>query len=175
LATTDPEEREFTVVIPAAGREDTRVIPVDEWTPRSVPSESASDTAELPAMPAPVAPAALPAPIAARRQASRWSRFGAALFWIALGWWLFAAVRAGTAVLDLAYVDGTFRSVPSRTVLETVREATDRGREELLAVATLSMLAAVVLLAGRGRRWLGAVALLVAAGTLVTAVWHLAP
>ena len=151
LATTDPEEREFTVVIPAAWREHTQVIPVHEKTSGSVPSEST------------------------QRPVSRWSRFGAALFWIVLGWWLFVAVRAGTAVFDLAHVDGTLRNVPAQAVLDTVREATDRGPEELLTVGTLAVLASVVLLASHGRRWLGAVALLIAAGTLVTAVWHLAP
>ncbi len=157
LPRTDPGEREYTVVIPTAVTDHTQMIPVQGDEPRRMPSGSAGDTAELPARPD-----------------SRWSRFGAALCWIVLGWWLFAAVRLGVALSDVAHVNGSLRRLPAGTLLDLVREATDRGSAELLTAATLAVLAAVVLMASRGRRLLGALSLVTAAGTIVTAVWHLA-
>lgn len=156
-AVTDTDDRNFTVVIPAAG--------------------PGHDTAELPPTAAPIQAAVLaevPDRTARRRPASRWSRFGAALFWIVFGWWLFVAVRIGAAVVDTAYSAGAFRTVNWGTLRDVLRDATGRGMEELVTAAALSVVATVVLLASRGRRWLGACALVVAAGTIVTAVWQLA-
>lgn len=189
------DEREFTVAIPgpvpertevvtAAAPVDTQVLasgvpeetqrlPVDERTPRYIPPMPKPDPDELPSAPVRRAPPA-DSPAAAA-PASRTNRFGAALFWMAMGWWLLAAVRAGAELVEASVVDGSIRRLPSAALLDIMRDATDRGRVELIAAAALSLVAAAVLVTSRGRRLLGVAAVLVAVGTAALAWWHLAP
>lgn len=160
------DEQEFTVAIPGQVPEEPQVLPpgvpeqtqrlpVDEKPPRHVPP--------------------MPKPPAAAAPASRTTRFGAALFWMVMGWWLFTAVQVGAELVEATYVDGAVRRLPFSTVLDIVREATDHGRVELIAAAALPVLATVLLLVSRGRRRLGVAALLVAVGTTALAWWHLVP
>ncbi|GAA6525935.1 hypothetical protein [Intrasporangium sp. DVR] len=106
---------------------------------------------------------------------TRISRVGAALFWVAFGWWLFAAVRVGSDLAQAGFVDGSFRQVPGATVLDAVQDATDGGGAELVALVGLSLTAAIVLLVRRGRRLLGSAAVVLAAASVADAWWHLVP
>jgi hypothetical protein len=153
--TNAPGEQQFTVRIPGAHpvvEDRTQIFPVQQ--------DEAHDPLPYDAEPA-VRKDTLP------------SRFGAALLWMAVGWWLFIAVRVGEALADVAWVDGRFRAVPATKVADAFRAVTDLGRAELVAATGLSVLATLVLFSSRGRRGLGVVALVVAAGTIVLTAWRL--
>ena len=167
---TERADEEFEVTNPGVQPEEppapraeppehTQRIPTEEWATRS-----------LPAIPGGDAVAAV-GPGAASR--ARGSRLGAVLFWMAVGWWLFAAVRLADAVARISYTDGALRPVSGATLRDAARAATTSGRSELLALVLLSVLAALVLLVSRGRRGLGVLALALAAAAAGLAGWQL--
>lgn len=91
---------------------------------------------------------------------------GVALFWITVGWWLFVVVR----VLGLLARYGA----SDRMLIETI----DRFPEETVIAAVVSVLAALVLMFGRGRSGrdvLGWSAVVLAAVTVGVAVWRVTP
>jgi hypothetical protein len=91
---------------------------------------------------------------------------GVALFWITVGWWLFVVVR----VLGLLARYGA----SDRILIETI----DRFPEETVIAAVISVLAALVLMFGRGRSGrdvLGWSAVVLAAITVGVAVWRVTP
>lgn len=150
-----------TEVMPASAPDHTRRIPLLDEEPRPITPMPGDDAA------APVAPPP--------SRTSRTARFGAALFWMAAGWWLFAVVRWGTEVARASNVDGVWRQVPTATLTDAARDATDRAPSELIALVALSVIATLVLLISRGRRWLGVPGLGLAAAAVVVAWWHLGP
>lgn len=94
---------------------------------------------------------------------SRSSRFGAALFWITVGWWIFVGVRFGEKWIRSGYSD--------HILYDTVAMV----KEEPLIAAGFSVLAALVLLLSSGRRLLGALALALSGATVAVAAWRLMP
>jgi len=152
----ETDEEQFTVRIPGAA-----AAPTDERAEvlGGAGLPGGTEAAEA------AAPAAVSLP--------RWARLGAALFWMALGWWLVVAVRLGVRLFDTTWAGDGFRTISSTTVADLVREVTDRGRVELLTVAAISLVATLVLLIGRSRRGLGILSLLVTTGTIALTVWHL--
>jgi hypothetical protein len=93
-------------------------------------------------------------------------QIGVALFWITVGWWVFFLIR----VLGSLTRDGLTDTILIRTI--------DLGGEETVVAAVLSVLAALLLLLGRGRAGrspLGWASLLLAVVTVGTAVWRLLP
>ncbi|AXG15018.1 hypothetical protein [Intrasporangium calvum] len=166
---TEPADEEFEVTIPGLREEPaaphpgpadhTERVPTEEWRTRSLtPMPGGDAVAAVGRRPEP---------------ASRVTRFGAALFWMAVGWWLFAAVRLADAVARSGFADGALRQVSGETLRDAARAATTTsGRTELLALVALSVLAAVVLLVSR-RRALGLLAFGLAAAAAGVAGWQL--
>ncbi|MGO4597198.1 hypothetical protein [Terrabacter sp. 2RAF25] len=91
---------------------------------------------------------------------------GLALFWVTVGWWLFFVVRLLGRIARLGFGD------------TLVIRAIDTGPEETVVAAVLSVLAAMLLLLGRGRSGrspLGWAAVALAVVTVVIAIWRLVP
>jgi hypothetical protein len=92
------------------------------------------------------------------------ARFGAALFWIAIGFWLFVGVRMISYVINV----GADRTILYRTLAMV--------KEETVVASAVAAIAAIVLLATpKGRRGLGWVALVLAAATVAVTVWRYLP
>ena len=157
---------EFTVPLPQAG--ETQAIPEREPT-RVLPPPSTNPYAGQPVWPSTPAggsvattttqaPDELVDPLL--------GQIGVALFWITVGWWVFFLVRL------LGYFvrfggDGTI-------VIRTI----DLGAEETILAAVLSVIAAVLLLFGRGSRGrspLGYASAALAIVTVGVAVWRILP
>lgn len=147
---------------PAVDRQQTQVLPVSEPTRALPPPPWAGGPAPA-ATPVSTAPASPsfesdPDPLLAH--------IGAALFWITVGWWVTVLVRLlGTLV----------REGPITTLF---LESLGRWPEETIVAAVISVLAALVLLLGRGSRgrdllgWAsGALALV----TVAVAIWRILP
>ena len=93
-------------------------------------------------------------------------QIGVALFWITVGWWVFFLIRA----LGFLTRNGLTDTILIRTI--------DLGAEETVVAAVLSVLAALLLLLGRGRAGrspLGWSALALAVVTVGVAIWRLLP
>ncbi len=93
-------------------------------------------------------------------------QIGVALFWITVGWWVFFLIR----VLGYLTRNGLTDTILIRTI--------DLGAEETVVAAVLSVLAALLLLLGRGRAGrspLGWSSLVLAVVTVGIAVWRLLP
>ena len=93
-------------------------------------------------------------------------QIGVALFWITVGWWVFVLIR----VLGYLTRNGLTDTILIRTI--------DLGAEETVVAAVLSVLAALLLLLGRGRAGrspLGWSSLVLAVVTVGIAVWRLLP
>lgn len=93
-------------------------------------------------------------------------QIGVALFWITVGWWLFFLIR----ILGFLTRSGLTDTILIRTI--------DLGAEETVVAAVLSVLAALLLLLGRGRAGrspLGWCSLALAIVTVGVAVWRLLP
>ena len=93
-------------------------------------------------------------------------QIGVALFWITVGWWVFFLIR----------LIGWFSryGVTETMVIHTI----DLGAEETIIAAVLSVLAAVLLLFGRGRNGrtaLGYASAALAVVTVAMAVWRVLP
>jgi hypothetical protein len=94
------------------------------------------------------------------------AQIGMALFWITVGWWVFFGVR----------LIGWFAryGVTDTMVFHTI----DLGAEETVLAAVLSVLAALLLLLGRGRGGrtpIGYASAGLAVATVLIAVWRLIP
>ncbi|HET8986972.1 MAG TPA: hypothetical protein VFN43_00540 [Humibacillus sp.] len=146
---------------PARDRQQTQVIPVAEPTRQLPPPPWAGGPPVAVSAPPPqpvVAPDGLPDPLLAQ--------IGAALFWITVGWWVTVIVRLlGTLV----------REGPISTLF---LESLGRWPEETIVAAVISVLAALVLLLGRGARGrdvLGWAAGALAVVTVGVAIWRLLP
>jgi hypothetical protein len=186
---TGPDEQ-FTVPVPnvprgpgagAAGpttpaaAAPTQAIPVFEPT-RELPTADPSwPSPQPPAPPVPPNPYAgqpvWPATSAPSRVTDETvdpllGQIGVALFWITVGWWLFFLIR----LLGFMTRHGVTDTILIRTI--------DLGAEETVVAAALSVLAALLLLFGRGRSGrspLGWAALALAVVTVGVAVWRLLP
>jgi len=186
---TAPDEQ-FTVPVPnvprgpgagAAGpttpaaTAPTQAIPVFEPTrelPTADPSWPSPQSSAPPVPPNPYAgqpvwPAA-PSPSRATDETvdPLLGQIGVALFWITVGWWLFVLIR----IVGFLTRHGVTDTILIRTI--------DLGAEETLVAAALSVLAALLLLLGRGRAGrssLGWAALALAVVTVGVAVWRLLP
>lgn len=93
-------------------------------------------------------------------------QIGAALLWVVVGWWAFFVIR----VLGHLTRFGLSDTIVIRTI--------DRGAEETIVAAVLSVLAALLLLLGRGRAGrtpLGWTSAVLAVLTVALAVWRLLP
>jgi len=93
-------------------------------------------------------------------------QIGVALFWITIGWWVFFLLR----VLGYFVRFGGDGTILIRTI--------DLGAEETILAAVLSVLAALLLLFGRGSRGrspLGYAAGVLAVATVAITVWRLVP
>ncbi|NUR17810.1 MAG: hypothetical protein HOQ13_16110 [Dermatophilaceae bacterium] len=91
---------------------------------------------------------------------------GGALFWIAVGWWLFFVVRLLGRIVRVGFGD------------TLVIRAIDVGAEETVVAAVLSVVATLLLLLGRGRSGrspLGWASLVLAVLTVVITAWRLLP
>lgn len=90
---------------------------------------------------------------------------GTALLWVVVGWWGFLVVRLLGHVVRLGFAD--------TMLIHTI----DRGVEETVVAAVLSVLAAVLLVSvDRGRRSpLTLTSLVVAVATVGIAVWRVLP
>src|SRR6478672_6750894 len=89
-------------------------------------------------------------------------QIGVALFWITVGWWVFFLIR----ILGFLTRNGLTETILIRTI--------DLGAEETVVAAVLSVLAALLLLLGRGRAGrspLGWSALALAVVTVGVAIW----
>jgi hypothetical protein len=154
---------------PAHDRQQTQVLPVTEPTRQLPPpwagGASGAGTATL--APSASLPSttghdsgadALPDPLLAQ--------IGAVLFWITVGWWVTVIVRLlGTLV----------RQGPISTLFI---ESVGRWPEETIVAAVISVLAALVLLLGRGSRGrdlLGWASGALAVVTVGVAIWRLLP
>ena len=94
------------------------------------------------------------------------AKIGVALFWVTVGWWITVVVRG---------LGSLVRQGSSSTLLI---ENIDRWPEETVVAAVISVLAALVLLLGRGQRGRDALGLSSAVLALVTvgvAIWRLLP
>jgi hypothetical protein len=139
--------------------EPTRELPPPPWAGGPVPVPAAAPMPEPMSTAAPVRPVdGPPDPLLAQ--------IGAVLFWITVGWWVTVLVRLlGTLV----------REGPISTLF---LESLGRWPEETIVAAVISVLAALVLLLGRGSRgrdllgWAsGALALV----TVAVAIWRVLP
>ena len=154
---------------PAHDRLRTQVLPVTEPTRQLPPPWAGGPSVAATATLAPSAPLpsatwqdsaadTLPDPLLAQ--------IGAALFWITVGWWITVIVRLlGTLV----------RQGPISTLF---LESVGRWPEETIVAAVISVLAALVLLLGRGSRGrdaLGWASGALAVVTVGVAIWRLLP
>lgn len=182
-----PDEQ-FTVPVPQPSRaaagatqalpvvEHTRELPVTEPARATPPPAAAPATAPPPTNPyagRPVWPAPVPSsvPSSGYRRTGQATddpliaQVGTALFWVTVGWWGFLLVRL------LGYLSrfGAADTMLIRTI--------DRGAEETIVAAGVSILAAVLLVSGgRGRRsplTIASVALALA--TVGITVWRVLP
>jgi hypothetical protein len=158
-----PEEQ-FTVPVPNMATAPTRAIPVFEPT-RELPVPP-NPYAGQPIWPGTAAPSG-PAERAGDENVDPLlGQIGVALFWITVGWWVFFLVRA------LGYL--TRNGLTDTILIRTI----DLGAEETVVAAVLSVLAALLLLLGRGRAGrspLGWSSLVLAVLTVGIAVWRLLP
>ncbi|GAA2159779.1 hypothetical protein FHX52_3803 [Humibacillus xanthopallidus] len=146
-------DRQQTQVLPVS--EPTRALPPPPWAGGPVPAAPAAPVSTPPATPSFESP---PDPLLAH--------IGAALFWITVGWWVTVLVRLlGTLV----------REGPISTLFLV---SVGRWPEETIVASVISVLAALVLLLGRGSRgrdllgWAsGALALV----TVAVAIWRILP
>lgn len=93
-------------------------------------------------------------------------QIGAALVWVVVGWWAFFVIRVLGQLVRFGLTD----TIVIRTI--------DRGPEETVVAAVLSVIAALLLLLGRGRAGrspLGWACLALAVLTVAVAVWRLLP
>lgn len=175
-----PDEQ-FVVPLP------TQALPVAERT-RELPI--ATPTTPAPAVPpGPLTPPVAPSPYAVQpgwwpppsaaapttSAPTAWAdrevdpligQVGVALFWITVGWWLFFVVRLFGRIARVGFGD------------TLAIRAIDAGAEETVVAAVLSVLAALLLLVGRGRAGrspLGWAALALAAATVGVTIWRLVP
>ena len=162
LAQQEWAPEEFTVPLPQPA--DTRAIPVHEQPPPTT-----SPYAGQPVPPA-IGASGWAAPVSTAGSEEvvdpLLGQIGVALFWITVGWWLFFLVR----VLGYFVRFGGDGTILIRTI--------DLGAEETLLAAGLSVLAAVLLLFGRGRAGrspLGYASAALAVVTIGVAVWRLVP
>lgn len=181
-------EQQFTVPIPSAPRGEgvptglpastpaaapTQAIPVfDSTRELPVPPNPYAGAPVWPGTPAPLTPAAQAAPLTPAAQPfdehvdPLLGEIGVALFWITVGWWVFFLIR----VLGFLTRNGLTDTILIRTI--------DLGAEETIVAAVLSVLAALLLLLGRGRAGrspLGWASLALAVVTVGIAVWRLLP
>ncbi|MGW5238530.1 hypothetical protein ACWEOW_06330 [Monashia sp. NPDC004114] len=148
--------QQFTVPLPPTTA--TQPVPQQELT-RALPLTPANPYA------------AQPGPYAAQPDSPEQvdpllEKVGIALFWVTVGWWVFFLVR----VLGYFVRFGGDATIIIRTI--------DRGAEETVIAAVLSVLAAVLLLFGRGskgRTPLGYAAGVLAVVTVAVAVWRIVP
>ena len=149
-------DRLQTQVLPVA--EPTRQLPRPPWEGGPPVAARGLLGAPAPATAATQDPDAVPDPLLAQ--------IGAALFWITVGWWVTVVVRLlGTLV----------RQGPISTL---VIESVGRWPEEIIVAAVISVLAALVLLLGRGPRGrdlLGWASAALAVVTVGVAAWRLLP
>ena len=151
-------DRLQTQVLPVA--EPTRQLPRPPWEggPPVAARGVAGPTASASAAGQDVGHGALPDPLLAQ--------IGAALFWVTVGWWVTVVVRLlGTLVRQ-------------GTIPTLVIESLGRWPEEVIVAAVISVLAALVLLLGRGPRGrdlLGWASAALAVVTVGVAVWRLLP
>ncbi|WP_404390238.1 hypothetical protein [Humibacillus xanthopallidus] len=149
-------DRLQTQVLPVA--EPTRQLPRPPWEGGPPVATPGLTGAPAPATAATQDPDAVPDPLLAQ--------IGAALFWITVGWWVTVVVRLlGTLV----------RQGPISTLFI---ESVGRWPEEIIVAAVISVLAALVLLLGRGPRGrdlLGWASAALAVVTVGVAIWRLLP
>lgn len=164
-------EQQFTVPVPnlprgEAGRAaaPTQAIPVFEPTRElPVPPNPYAGQPVWPGPPATPWPAAQPVDEGVDPLLGQ---IGIALFWITVGWWVFFLIR----VLGFLTRHGLTDTILIRTI--------DLGAEETIVAAVLSVLAALLLLLGRGRAGrspLGWASLALAVVTVGVTVWRLLP
>jgi hypothetical protein len=171
--TAPAAEPEFTVPLPRAS--DTQALPHPEPTrelPAVPPSPGAGALRRDAAQPAwPAGPDGGMVGLASGSRADGdvdplLEQIGVALFWITVGWWVFVLVR----VLGYFVRFGGDSTILIRTI--------DLGAEETIIAAVLSVLAALLLLFGRGTRGrspLGYASGALAVVTVAVAVWRLLP
>jgi hypothetical protein len=147
---------------PAVDRQQTQVLPVSEPTRALPPPPWAGGPAPV------VAPMPVPAPVTSAEGPPDplLAQIGAVLFWITVGWWVTVLVRLlGTLV----------REGPVATLF---LESIGRWPEEAIVAAVISVLAALVLLLGRGSRGrdlLGWASGILALVTVAVAIWRVLP
>jgi hypothetical protein len=152
---------------PVHDRQQTQVLPLAEPTRQLPPPWAGSPSVAATRTPLAPLPSAtgqdsaadtLPDPLLAQ--------IGAVLFWVTVGWWVTVLVRLlGTLVRQ-------------GTIPTLVIESLGRWPEEVIVAAVISVLAALVLLLGRGSRGrdlLGWASAALAVVTLAVAVWRLLP
>lgn len=172
-----PDEQ-FVVPLPTQAlpvAEPTRELPIATATTQALPVPPVSPVAPSPYA---VQPGWWPPPSAAAPTTSAppaWAdrevdpligQLGVALFWISVGWWLFFVVRLLGRIARVGFGD------------TLAIRAIDAGAEETVVAAVLSVLAALLLLLGRGRAGrspLGWTALALAVATVVVTIWRLVP
>ena len=159
------DDEQYTVPVPAPpSASPTQALPVAEPT-RELPVP----TAPLPpnpyaggsALPAAAGPSGVDPSVDPLI-----GKIGVALFWVVVGWWTFVVIR----VLGYLTRSGVTDTILIRTI--------DRGAEETVVAAALAVLAALLLLLGRGRAGrspLGWASLVLAVLTAAVAVWRLLP
>lgn len=160
--------QQFTVPLPPAAAtqqipqpEPTRALPL--WPPN--PAQPGAYAAQ------PQPYASQPGPYAAQPDSREevdplLEKVGVALFWITVGWWVFFLVR----VLGYFVRFGGDATIIIRTI--------DLGAEETVIAAVLSVVAALLLLFGRGTRGrtpLGYASGVLALVTVAVAVWRIVP
>ena len=170
-------DQQFTVPVPNLPPPPTAAAPTP--APTAAPTQAIpvfEPTRELPVPPnphagQPVWPGTPVTPAPAGRAVDEsvdplLGQIGVALFWITVGWWLFFLIR----VLGFLTRSGLTDTILIRTI--------DLGAEETVVAAVLSVLAALLLLLGRGRAGrspLGWSALALAVVTVGVAIWRLLP
>lgn len=173
-----PDEQ-FTVPVPNVPRGTAIPAPAPAPASAAAPTQAIpvfEPTRELPVPPNPYAGQqvwpGMPTPSGAAGRAVDESvdpllgEIGVALFWITVGWWVFFLIR----VLGFLTRNGLVDTILIRTI--------DLGAEETIVAAVLSVLAALLLLLGRGRAGrspLGWSSLALAVVTVGVAIWRLLP
>lgn len=185
-----PPDEQFTVPVPHVprGPAPTQAIPVFEPTrelpvaapaaPPAAPAPAASarpgvsSMATAPPVPPnpyaaqPVWPTTAPSTAADETVDPLLGQIGTALFWVVVGWWLFFVIRLLGYLVRVGATD--------TMVIRTI----DIGAEQTVTAAVLSLLAALLLLLGRGRGGrspLGWASLVLAVATVGIAVWRVLP